>query len=102
MQTFILISVTLFAILALINENSRFLSIRIFPEIVSQLVFYISTVLGILYVSKLLWILIVLDFVHGNNIEAWNKYKYYRAFDHIVCISGFIYQLYIVYLNVIL
>lgn len=101
MQTFILISVTLFAILALANEISHFMSVKIWPDIVSQLAFYISTVLGIIYVSKLLWILLVLDFIHSRNVDAWNKYKYYRAFDQIVCISGFIYQLYIVYLNVI-
>jgi uncharacterized membrane protein YciS (DUF1049 family) len=101
MQTFILISVAIFAIFALVNEISNSLSIKVFPEIVSQIAFYISTVLGIIYVSKILWILLVLDFIHAGNVDAWNKYKYYRTFDHVVCISGFLYQLYIVYLNII-
>lgn len=101
MQTFILISITFFAILALVNEISHTMSIKIWPEIVSQLVFYISTTLGIIYVSKVLWIILVLDLMHSANVDDWNKYKYYRAFDHVVCISGFLYQLYIVYLNVI-
>jgi hypothetical protein len=97
MQTFVIFSVFIFSILAFIDTSLQALDLkRFYPTIVSNLIFYISTTLGILYVSKILWILIVLDFIHASNKESWSKYPLYRAFDNIICIAGFSYQFIIV------
>ena len=97
MQTFIIILIVTFAILAYVDELLSAIGLRKpYPTIVGPIVFYISVTLGILYISKLFWVLFVLDFIHPANKDDWDKYPLYRAFDYTVCMLGFLYQLYVV------
>jgi len=98
MQTFIIVVVAVFALGALINELlSAFNISKPYPEIFGTLFFTISTVLGILVISKLMFVLLALAFVHQENKLHWDKYASYRTFDYTVCILGFGYQLYSIY-----
>lgn len=95
METFITILIILFAFLACIDTLINALGIgKSYPNIISILVFYISTTLGILYVTKLCWILFVLEILHSQNKDDWNTYYLYRWFDYVCCLSLFGYQMY--------
>ncbi len=76
----------------LIEEN---LTIKLYSPLFALASFYIATILGIIYISKIFVILIILDLIHSNYESDFIKSKSYSIFDRIFCILLFIYEIYL-------